>query len=558
MLTLRPPQTVMQLGRLGAMHQTPLSFARSIIRKMMRERWDISHALFDLDANGYGTCVYRVATPYDEVYSVVLFSNYLADEERTDRVIAEKWDIACALVEGEVNGAQLHELRENVPKQEAGRNRPSVLVLSRANKSGRNFNTLIDCLARGEQPNPDALAKVGYLVRTTAVYGNGKFGIADYTKVRSRKAFNQTFAAQMFAVYMIRHFSSELVEHIAKQRSPTTAVPLAAEIKRYLGVGNATGLGMALFLVKHPQLVHAWLSTREKAIARVIYHAEVTPSHLEQLNCLLDKAIRHFQECFTPDERQQRNNTTLVQELKEIRVWLSAQRLSADLYKQLAAHVASFSLETQESLNSLLLELHAELICDLETETSASEQLPLDITMTVGTLRALIETDYRWALEIDFDEPRAQYLFWYRSAAKEEPRLGERYNEPGAALEMRVGIGRAVQRLYHTLTCSAETPILRYLLDHPQQRGLIRRIQADTAYGEIQSNLLDQSTLPIHLLRCKLAMFGASKFDPKSDRWVRITLFQGAPLVEEIGEPFFDAWNFPIKPVATETSHLLG
>jgi hypothetical protein len=327
-------------------------------------------------------------------------------------------------------------------------------------------------------------------------------------------------------------------------------VPLAPEIKRYLGVGNATGLGMAPFLIKHPQLIHAWLLTREKGIARVVHHAPVTPAHIEQLNCLLDKAIRHFGECFTPDQRQQHNNATLVQELQDVKAWLATRALSADLYRQLAAHTATLSLETEESLYSLLLELHADLIYDLETETCADEQMPLDVAMSVGALRDVIETDYAWALAINFDEPAAQQLFWYRSAEKEEPRLGERYDEPGAELEMRVGIGRAVQQLYHTLTHPADTPIMRYLLDQPQQRGLIRRIQADTPYGEIQANLLDHATLPIHLLRCKLAMFGACKFDPKSDRWVRITLFQGAPLIEEIGEPFYDAWNFPVKPPA--------
>ena len=50
------------------------------------------------------------------------------------------------------------------------------------------------------------------------------------------------------------------------------------------------------------------------------------------------------------------------------------------------------------------------------------------------------------------------------------------------------------------------------------------------------------------LLRCKLAFFGAGKFDPKSSRWVRITLFQGAPLVSEIGQPFADDWNFAVMP----------
>ena len=40
-------------------------------------------------------------------------------------------------------------------------------------------------------------------------------------------------------------------------------------LRRYLGIGNATGLGMAPFLVSHPKLINAWMTARETAIARV-------------------------------------------------------------------------------------------------------------------------------------------------------------------------------------------------------------------------------------------------------------------------------------------------
>lgn len=542
---LRPPAIVMQLDRLGAMHQTPLSFSRSLVRKMMRERWRIEPVLLELDAGGYGTCVYSV-NALDERYSVVLFTDRLADDERTDRVIAEKWDITCALVEGEVDAARLAELRLNVPKQEAGRNRPNVLVLSRANKSGRNFNAVVNALANGEQPEADALRRVGYLVRTTAVYGNGKFGVADFAKLRRRKAFGATFAAQMFTVFMIRHFSCELVEYIARQRS-SNAVPLAPAIRRYIGVGNATGLGMAPFLVKHPQLIHAWLATREKAIAQIVYDAPVSAEQITRLDQLATRAAQHFTECHTPDARQSANNAILVRELASFRAWLATATPSADLWRNIPA---DYSLETQEVIHTLLMEVYADMIHELEAETSAREEMTLRPMMTVGELRQTIERKYGWALKISLSEPSSQHLFWYRSAAKEEPRLGQRYSEPGAELEMRIDIGRAVQQLDAELRAySAGLPIIRFLLDHPQRRGLIRRVQSDIGYGEIQANLLDRATLPIHLLRCKLAMFGASKFDPKSDRWVRITLFQGAPLVSDIGRDTTDDWNFPIFPI---------
>ena len=52
------------------------------------------------------------------------------------------------------------------------------------------------------------------------------------------------------------------------------------------------------------------------------------------------------------------------------------------------------------------------------------------------------------------------------------------------------------------------------------------------------------------MLRAKLSFFGASKFDPKSDRWIRITLYQGAPLFDDIADPdagfAADDWWLPV------------
>ena len=55
-------------------------------------------------------------------------------------------------------------------------------------------------------------------------------------------------------------------------------------------------------------------------------------------------------------------------------------------------------------------------------------------------------------------------------------------------------------------------------------------------YAEIRDNLIGAELRPIDLLRCKLAFFGAERFDPRSDRWLRITLFQGAPFPEDLAE----------------------
>ena len=77
---------------------------------------------------------------------------------------------------------------------------------------------------------------------------------------------------------------------------------------------------------------------------------------------------------------------------------------------------------------------------------------------------------------------------------------------------------------------------------------MVKRIQlADrTPYGEIRDNLLGDGCLPIDILRCKLSFFGAIKFDPKSDRWTRITMYQGAPGFAELDRENADGWAFPV------------
>ena len=106
-------------------------------------------------------------------------------------------------------------------------------------------------------------------MRTTAVYGSGKFGLAVREAICDRPELSGPFQAEMLAVFLIRAFTFDLVDHTARVKSPATAVPLAPALRRSLGVGNATGLGMAPFLVNHPALIDRWIAARETALARV-------------------------------------------------------------------------------------------------------------------------------------------------------------------------------------------------------------------------------------------------------------------------------------------------
>ncbi|WP_243443352.1 hypothetical protein [Psychrobacter sp. JCM 18903] len=273
-INVKPPQlttefrtrdVIMNAERLGAMHQTRISFVRTLLRKIDREQWTLSTHLWGLDEQGYGTVIYRLNTP-EHLYHLVVFCNELADDERNDRVIAQKWDVTFGLVFGEISEELLGNLQANVPLQEAGRNSNMVMVLARANKSVRVFDHIVSSLAVGQQPDLDILAQVGYILRTTAVYGNGKFGIYDFKPLDHSADFDQSFRAQMCAVYLLREFSLDWVDYLAKQKGGSNAAALHPEIKRYLGVGNATGLGMAPYLINHPCVVDQWLTTREEAL----------------------------------------------------------------------------------------------------------------------------------------------------------------------------------------------------------------------------------------------------------------------------------------------------
>ncbi len=553
---LRPPSKVMRLKRLGAFHQTRISFVRSLIRQMAREQWRITTDVFKLDENGYGTIVYAIDTPHGR-YSFVVFSNYLDAADRTDRVIAEKWDTTFALVEGAPDATEIDRLRVNVNVQEAGRFCVRDLVLSRANKSVRLFDYTIECLAKGEQPDLQKLAGVGYLMRTTAVYGNGKFGIADFGRLDKDGPFCQPFRAQMLVVYLSRHLAFDLVEYVARRRNPQQAVALHRNVKRLLGVGNSTGLGMAPFLMSHPGLIHQWFLCRETALARV----RVMPASRQDVarfGELLERARCHFSEIKTGDRIQQQKNEELVANIQSFIDYLADNAEAYEdpgLWNRFIGWAEQHcGLEFQELLVSLIIELYPQQVDDLENYMGGDDRFEIDPRMDMRELKAVIEKEYTWALGIDYDLPDNSHYFWYASEEKEEPRLGERCREPGAELEQPLDVGRRVSRLYNELAAMTGAELQQstaeFLLRHPRYRGVVARVQTICRfpYGEIRDNTIARDCLPIDILRCKLATFGASKFDPKSDRWTRITLFQGAPLADELDRADADDWAFPCIP----------
>ncbi|MDC0077956.1 hypothetical protein OAJ98_03115 [Deltaproteobacteria bacterium] len=551
---MRSPEKVMHLSRMGSSFQTRLSFMRSLTRRIHREKWEFEKIRFDVDKDGYGVSVYAVHT-LERTYSLITFTNAIAPEMRTDRVVAEVWDATFNLFDGVPTEADIKRLSLNTPKQEAGRFSPSELVLARANKSLRLFEHVASCLSEGKQPDVEFLASVGYLMRTTAVYGSGKFGCADREKISKRTETRGAFQVELLTVYLFRWFTIELVEHVAKLRGGGKAVSLNPEISKYLGIGNATGLGMAPFLIKHPVLIHNWVLARETALSRVITLESHTPETLSLFSKYLQRAIQHIAEWNVEDQLQTARILKTREDMNQLSNWFADEENLKQpfLWQRVMLFAESnFSLEGQELTVSLLLEPHGEIVDDLAEAMHTSTVTELDPAMRLTQLNELLQKSFSWALEIDFTEPEKQRRFWYYSEEKLEPRFGDRYADPGAEQEMPLAVGRDVYLLSKKIeSISADISVGEFVQNYPEFRQIIRRVQTVVRfpYAEIRDNIVDAEMRPIDLLRFKLAFFGASKFDPKSELWTRITLFQGAPLPYQFSTKDSDEWAFPVIPV---------
>jgi hypothetical protein len=541
-LSLRDPDHVMRLSRMGSTHPMRLSFMRVLLRRIEKEGWRFDRPVWEVDDRGVGRAVYRARGP-ERTYSLVAFAHDLPDEMRSDRVIATAWDATFALVDGEATTADLDRLANNVPLQEAGRISGKELALSRANRSVRLFSHVVDRLSKGQQPDVAEIDAVGYLMRTTAVYGSGKFGAADREDICDRPELKAPFQAEMLSVWLTRAFTVDIAEHLARMRGGVSAARLDPDLRRRLGVGNSTGLGMAPFLVRHPALLNAWMTTRETALVRVRALSVATPTELLVFRKALADARQNADLWHSEHPAQVAKLAALRADLAQLALYFetgwdhSAPQLWNDLWLW---GEAQLSEEGQECLLALMLEPYGDIVDDLADGLDADEtaRFAIDGAMTVGRLRQLIAEDYGWTRRIDFADPAQSARFWYVSEEKLEPRLGDRRAEAGQEREQPLGIAQAVSTLSNALTGWEDSDRLaRFLLAQPEHRHTVRRIQMlhGLPYAEIRDNLLDSGMLPIDILRCKLAFFGATRFDPRSDRWVRISLFQGMPYPDELG-----------------------
>ena len=545
---LRDPNIVMKLSKLGSFHQSKLSFLRSFLKEF--KDWNYKKDLFELNELGFGTAVYSFKKN-NRVYSLICFANQLEENERSDRVIATKWDAAFTLYDGVPVKKDIERLKNEVPKQEVGRLSYKELTLSRANKSVRIFNHVVDSLSEGKQPDISLLSKVGYLYRTTAVYGSGKFGLADRFRIKDREEIYGPFRLEMMLVYLVRQFTFDQVNHVAKNKNPKKAVNLDLEICRSLGIGNSTGLGMAPFIVNHPTLLNNWILARETALKKIREIQNVENKDKELFTEYLKKSIKNITSWNTESEYQQKKIKFLLKDLNNFISFLdndfnfTSEFAFNKIYLWLEKNTGD---ECIEYVVSMMMEPYDQIVNPLINKMSSEEEQYFNIptNRTVIELKNILENRYKQILRIDFSRNENNQNFWFISKNKEEPRLADRFEEKGCELEQPLAIARDIKALYEALSVSKNSSTIdRFLLKNNNLRHVVRRafIVEKFPYSEIQDNTIGKSIIPIDMLRLKLSFFGALKFDPRSDKWLRICMFQGAPLPEQLKD-YNDGWVY--------------
>jgi len=545
---LRDPNIVMKLSRLGSFHQSKLSFLRSFLKEF--KDWEYKRDLLDLNKLGYGTAVYSFKKD-KRVYSLICFANELSKNERSDRVIATKWDAAFTLHDGVPTKLDIERLKNEVPKQEVGRLSYKELTLSRANKSVRVFDHVVENLSNGIQPDINLLSKVGYLYRTTAVYGSGKFGLADRFRIKNREEIYGPFRLEMMLVYLVRQFTFDQVNHVAKNKNPKKAINLDEDICRSLGIGNSTGLGMAPFIVNHPTLLNNWIYARETALKKIRELKDIKKEDSNLFKTCLKKSLKNITSWNTDSDYQKKKIKSLLSDLNNFILYIeknfdfSIKFAFNEIYKWVEKNSGE---ECTEYVVSMMMEPYDDIINPLINKMSSEEEKYFNIPTyrTVIELKYILESRYSKILDIDFVKKENNQNFWFISKNKEEPRFADRFKENGSELEQPLAIARDIKKLYEKLLKSQNNlTIAKFLVNNSDLRHVVRRafIVEKFPYSEIQDNTIGKFVVPIDMLRLKLSFFGALKFDPRSDKWLRICMFQGAPLPKEL-KNYDDHWVY--------------
>jgi hypothetical protein len=557
---MRSAGEMMQPERLAAIQPSRISASRALAGRAIRGRWQILCKRFDIDEKGNGVAEYRIEIGGWR-FSFPVYSFEPSPHGRTGRIIGRAWDMMGALVEDEMSQADFETTRTELPKLYEGRATPGTLIWCRSNRSGRFFESARQALQAGRQPDVAELAQTCYLMRNTGLDGNGTFGTKTFLAYEGDHPLRWSLAAQMLCAYMMRVFAQDLLQHLVRLGSPQ-APEMAKDLRRFLGVGNGSALGLMLFVNNHPRLIERWLFIREEAIARA---KAVLPddqgTEIAKLLGLIEKAIN-----FRSQDRAAYENFTrsdvLAEELQVIRRavadllqrWQAGNRFESEPFADLAASLdGRVHAEAMETLHSLLIELVPEEADALVESLVIDEELTGRPEMSAGRLRDILRNEYAWAFRLDLDIAPAERYVWYKSVTAEEPRRGPAGEVGEGVVNLGLDLPRLVVALDRDL--AAVDPSLstaRFLIAHPQHRAIVTRVQAlaGTSLHSPHADIMSGAFTPAHITRLlNVGIHGIDKTRDFLDRNLRGVLFHGAPIPEDIASGTADdLWFYPAEP----------
>ncbi|OSP54780.1 hypothetical protein [Pseudoruegeria sp. SK021] len=560
--TLRNWREVMRPNRLAAMQPSRLSGTWSMMNRMIAERWDIRLDRMDVDADAKGTIVYSIRTgagPDAREFSFIAFSSPPSLKARTGRIIGRSWDMMGTLNEGPATEADIESARSQIPLLYRGRATPNALVWCRSNRSMRVFNATLEALSEGRQPKIADLNSVCYLMRNTGLDGNGTFGTRSFPSLGAEHPLGGVLQAQILNAYLMRELSCDLVEHLATLQSDR-AVPLDPAIRRYLGVGNGSALGLIFFVQKHPRLLASWIGAREATVAAALaLELGKGDARIEALRDLLAQAVqfrrqdRMMYETFAASSQVADELDSLLPRLAALSATglLDGAQVRYPL-DQLALSVqADMTPESYETFLSMIMELVPETADAAIRRVAGADELAVDPLATVAELRAQLSDTYDWALSMDMQAPGAQDYVWYKSETAEEPRRGLRAEVPEAR-DLGLDLPTAVQALMRDLTgAPQDQSVARFLLAFPAYRLLVARVQSlrDDPFHTPMANINAADFVPIDLVRLmNVAFHGIDKTRDYLQRNLRGVLFQGAPTRDDLRAGIGARWFYPGEP----------
>jgi len=555
----RPGDEVMKTSRLAAIQPSRLSGTRAFMNKMIRERWDISNVLFDVDGNAEGTVIYSIKAPGQE-FSFIGFSRPPSRTARTGRIIGQAWDMMGTLIEGPATEAEIETARREIPKLYTGRATAKTLIWCRSNRSMRVFDQTMAALAEGRQPAVEDIARVCYLMRNTGLDGNGTFGTRSFPSLGASHALGGVLQAQLLTAYLMREFSCDLVEHLAAKASDK-AVKLDPQLRRYIGVGNGSALGLIFFVHKHPRLINALVSARETAIAAARgLKLDVSDPRVATLLDLVRQAIvfrrqdRMVYETFASSAEVADDLEKIVAALEEFRSSGTVLGRNADYPLDILACEFGDELvpEAYETFLSLLIELVPEEADRLLAVVHGPDEFSVSPAQTVESLKALVRDEYQWALDTDMSAPDAYKYVWYKSETAEEPRRGAREEVP-EALDLGLDICGSIQSLFADLDAEdGALSVARFLMKHPEHRYIVARIQSlrGQGYHTPRANINAEAFVPIDLVRLmNVGIHGIDKTRDFLSRNLRGVLYHGAPTPDDLRAGYTGTWYYPAEPV---------